>query len=99
MPPESSSGILGAQAPSPTYYSPVPSTAKKYLTDAEWQYWYEGKPAPAVINDPYGVPMEQPGAKRDGGSFLDRVTNISCWNTLMDESAYMNKRWNDFKVA
>jgi putative spermidine/putrescine transport system substrate-binding protein len=81
------------------YYSPVPSTAKKYLTDAEWQYWYEGKPAPAVINDPYGIPMEQPGAKRDGGSFLDRVTNISCWNTLMDESAYMNKRWNDFKVA
>ena len=43
--------------------------------------------------------MEQPGVKRDGGSFLDRVTNISCWNTLMDEAAYMNKRWNDFKVA
>jgi len=81
------------------YYSPVPSTAKKFLTDPEWQYWYEGKPAPSVINDPYGVPMEQPGAKRDGGSFIERVTNISCWNTLMDEAVYMNKRWNDFKVA
>ncbi|SKA11836.1 putative spermidine/putrescine transport system substrate-binding protein [Enhydrobacter aerosaccus] len=81
------------------YYSPVPSTAKKFLTPAEWDYWYEGKPATQVVLDPYGVPMEQPGAKRDGGSFIDRVTNISCWNTLMDEAAYMNKRWNDFKVA
>lgn len=81
------------------YYSPVPSTAKKHLTDAEWEYWYEGKPASAPIPDPYGVPMEEAGALRDGGSFLERVTNISCWNTLMDEAAYMNKRWNEFKVA
>ena len=57
------------------------------------------KPAPDVINDPYGVPMEKAGTVRDGGSFLERVKNISCWNTLMDEAAYMNKRWNDFKVA
>ena len=81
------------------YYSPVPTTAKKFLSPLEWDYWYEGKPATGVINDPYGVPMEQAGAKRDGGSFIDRVTNISCWNTLMDEAQYMNKRWNDFKAA
>jgi putative spermidine/putrescine transport system substrate-binding protein len=81
------------------YYSPVPSTAKKFLTANEWDYWYEGKPATAEILDPYGVPMEKPGAKRDGGSFIERVTNISCWNTLMDEAQYMNKRWNDFKAA
>ncbi|HXQ09059.1 MAG TPA: ABC transporter substrate-binding protein, partial [Bradyrhizobium sp.] len=65
----------------------------------EWDFWYDGKPAPSVINDPYGVPMEKAGTKRDGGSFVERVKNISCWNTLMDEAAYMNKRWNDFKVA
>src|SRR6266404_3546371 len=81
------------------YYSPVPSTAKKFLSAAEWDFWYDGKPAPEVINDPYGVPMEKVGTKRDGGSFLERVKNISCWNTLMDEAAYMNKRWNDFKIA
>jgi putative spermidine/putrescine transport system substrate-binding protein len=81
------------------YYSPVPTTAKKHLTANEWDYWYEGKPAKGPIMDPYGVAMEQPGAKRDGGSFMERVTNISCWNTLMDEAQYMNKRWNDFKVA
>jgi len=93
------SGWQGAFVARYGYYSPVPSTAQKYLTPAEWEFWYEGKPASAVIPDPYGVPMEQPGTKRDGGSFLERVTNISCWNTLMDEAAYMNKRWNDFKVA
>jgi putative spermidine/putrescine transport system substrate-binding protein len=81
------------------YYSPVPSTAKKFLSPNEWAYWYEGKPAKDTILDPYGVPMEKAGAKRDGGSFLERVTNISCWNTLMDEAVYMNKRWNDFKSA
>ncbi|HMN84710.1 MAG TPA: extracellular solute-binding protein [Bauldia sp.] len=81
------------------YYSPVPSTAKKFMTATEWDFWYEGKPAPEEIMDPYGVPMEPPGTVRDGGSFLERVKNISCWNTLMDEAAYMNKRWNDFKVA
>jgi putative spermidine/putrescine transport system substrate-binding protein len=81
------------------YYSPVPSTAKKEMTPTEWAFWYEGKPAPEEIKDPYGVPMEKAGTVRDGGSFLDRVKNISCWNTLMDEAAFMNKRWNDFKVA
>jgi len=81
------------------YYSPVPSTAKKFLTANEWDYWYEGKASKETILDPYGVAMEKAGAKRDGGSFLERVTNISCWNTLMDESVYMNKRWNDFKSA
>jgi putative spermidine/putrescine transport system substrate-binding protein len=93
------SGWQGAFVARYGYYSPVPSTAKTFLSAAEWDYWYEGKPAPEVIKDPYGIPMDQPGVKRDGGSFLDRVTNISCWNTLMDEAAYMNKRWNDFKVA
>lgn len=81
------------------YYSPVPTTAKNHMSDTEWAYWYEGKPAPEAITDPYGVPMEPAGTERDGGSFVERVTNISCWNTLMDEAAYMNKRWNDFKVA
>ena len=69
------------------------------MTDTEWADWYEGKPAPCPISDPYGVPTEKTGTVRDGGSFVQRVTKISCWNTLMDEAAYMNKRWNDFKVA
>ncbi len=93
------SGWQGAFVARYGYYSPVPSTAKEHLTPNEWAFWYEGKPAEEEVLDPYGVPMEPAGAVRDGGSFIERVTNISCWNTLMDEAAYMNKRWNDFKVA
>ena len=93
------SGWQGAFVSRYGYYSPVPSTAKKFMSPAEFAFWYEGKPAPEEVKDPYGVPMEKAGTVRDGGSFVERVTNISCWNTLMDEAAYMNKRWNDFKVA
>jgi putative spermidine/putrescine transport system substrate-binding protein len=93
------SGWQGAFVARYGYYSPVPTTAKKLLSPNEWDYWYEGKAARDAILDPYGVPMEKAGARRDGGSFLDRVTNIACWNTLMDEAQYMNKRWNDFKAA
>ena len=33
--------------------------------------------------------MEQPGHVRDGGSFWERMGNVACWNTLMDENRYM----------
>ena len=79
------SGWQGAFVSRYGYYSPVPSTAKKFMTPAEYTFWYEGKPAPEPVTDPYGVPMEVAGTVRDGGSFVERVTNISCWNTLMDE--------------
>lgn len=93
------SGWQGAFVARYGYYSPVPSTAKKNLSQAEWDYWYEGKAASGDILDPYGVKMEAAGALRDGGSFIERVNNISCWNTLMDEARYMNRRWNEFKAA
>ena len=82
------------------YYSPVPSTAKKFMTPTSTDFWYDGKPAPEDRSTtPTACRWRSAGTVRDGGSFLERVTNISCWNTLMDEAAYMNKRWNDFKVA
>ena len=43
------SGWQGAFVSRYGYYSPVPSTAKKFMTDTEWAYWYEGKPAPGPI--------------------------------------------------
>lgn len=81
------------------YYSPVPSTAEKFMTPNEYGYWYLGKPATDVIKDPYGQPIAKAGAVRDGGSFIERFTNISCWNTVMDENQYMIQRWNEFKSA
>jgi putative spermidine/putrescine transport system substrate-binding protein len=81
------------------YYSPVPKTAEKFMTPNEYGYWYLGKPAIATINDPFGAPIAKAGAVRDGGSFITRFTNISCWNTVMDENQYMIQRWNEFKSA
>ena len=78
------------------YYSSVPETAKAALSENERGYWYEGKAATEDIKDPYGNIMDKSGAKRDGGSFEERMGNIACWNTVMDEDRYMIQRWNDF---
>lgn len=93
------SGWVGGFIAKQGYYVGVPETAKKFLTDDEWEYWYEGKPAKADIKDPYGKVMEKAGAVRDGGSYEARFSKIACWNTLMDEARYMNEKWNEFRTA
>jgi putative spermidine/putrescine transport system substrate-binding protein len=92
-------GWQGAFVARHGYYSPVPASAEKFMTPNEYGYWYLGKPATAEIKDPYGVGIAKPGSVRDGGSFIERFTNISCWNTVMDENQYMIQRWNEFKSA
>lgn len=89
-------GWQGAFIARQGYYSSVPETALANLSANERGYWYEGKPAAEVILDPYGAVMEQVGRARDGGSFEQRMGNIACWNTVMDEDRYMIQRWNDF---
>jgi putative spermidine/putrescine transport system substrate-binding protein len=90
------SGWQGGFIAKQGYYSGVPSTAKKFLTAEEWDYWYEGKPAAVDIKDPYGTLMEHKGAVRDGGGIWERMGNIAVWNTVMDEDRYLTKRWNEF---
>ena len=55
------SGFQGAFIAAQGYYSAVPENAKKFLTEAEWDYWYGGKPAATDIKDPYGKLMEKAG--------------------------------------
>ena len=93
------SGWVGGFIAKQGYYVGVPETAKKFLTEDEWGYWYEGKPAKGVILDPLGKPMEKAGAVRDGGSYEARFSKIACWNTVMDEARYMNEKWNEFRTA
>ncbi|MBL3562457.1 ABC transporter substrate-binding protein [Rhodovulum sulfidophilum] len=81
------------------YYSAVPETSKNYMTENEWGYWFEGKPATEVITNPYGDAMAQPGETRDGGSFEERMGHIACWNAVMDENRYMIRKWNEFIAA
>ncbi|MDE3239047.1 MAG: extracellular solute-binding protein [Paracoccaceae bacterium] len=89
-------GWQGAFIARQGYYSALPETALANLTPNERGYWYEGKAATAVIKDPYGNVMDKVGAKRDGGSFQQRMGNIACWNTVMDEDRYLVQRWNQF---
>jgi putative spermidine/putrescine transport system substrate-binding protein len=90
------SGFQGAVIARQGYYSAVPDNAKKFLTEAEWDYWYDGKPAAADITDPYGKLVEKAGRVRDGGAFWERMGNIAVWNSVMDEDRYLTRRWNEF---
>jgi len=93
------SGWQGAFIAKQGYYSAVPETTKEALSPAEWDYWYEGKPAAVDILDPVGNLQDEAGAIRDGGSYAERMGNVACWNAIMDEDRYMTRRWNDFISA
>jgi putative spermidine/putrescine transport system substrate-binding protein len=93
------SGWQGAFIAKEGYYSPVPSTAKEFLTPAEWDYWYDGKPAAVDMMDPYGNLQDKKGAVRDGGSLWEREGRIAIWNTVMDEDRYLTRRWIEFVAA
>jgi putative spermidine/putrescine transport system substrate-binding protein len=69
------------------------------MSDDEWGFWVEGKPAAGDILAPDGKVMEKAGAVRDGGSFPERMGKVACWNSVMDEDRYMVKRWNEFIAA
>ncbi|MGE0226270.1 MAG: PotD/PotF family extracellular solute-binding protein [Acetobacteraceae bacterium] len=90
------SGFEGAFIARQGYYTAQPENARKFLTPAEWDYWYGGKPAETDIVNPYGKLMEKAGNVRDGGSFWDRLGNIAVWNSVMDEDRYLTRKWNEF---
>lgn len=89
-------GFPGAFIAREGYYSAQPENARKFLTPAEWDYWYGGKPAATDIVDPYGKLVEKAGRSRDGGSFDQRMGHIAVWNSVMDEDRYLTRKWNEF---
>ncbi|NUS67761.1 MAG: extracellular solute-binding protein [Ensifer adhaerens] len=93
------SGWVGAYLNRQGYYTAAMETAKGFMSEDEWGYWVEGKPAKGDILSPEGKVMEKAGAVRDGGSFEERMGKVACWNSVMDEDRYMIKRWNEFIAA
>ncbi|MEB3357103.1 MAG: extracellular solute-binding protein [Synechococcales bacterium] len=89
-------GWVGAFLGRQGYYSAVPETAKEYMSEAEWAYWYEGQAAAEDIKDPFDTVMDKAGAVRDGGSFDERFGNIVVWNSTMEENTYLVQKWNEF---
>lgn len=81
------------------YYSAAPETSRLFMTDDEWGFWFEGKPAQGDITSPQGQVIETAGAVRDGGSFEARMGNVACWNSVMDENQHMVRKWNEFIAA
>jgi putative spermidine/putrescine transport system substrate-binding protein len=93
------SGWVGAYLNRQGYYSACLETAKDYMSEDEWGFWMEGKPAEGDILSPDGKVMEKAGTIRDGGSFEERMGNVACWNAVMDEDRYMVQKWNEFIAA
>lgn len=93
------SGWVGGYLNRQGYYSAAMETAKQYMSEDEWGFWIEGKPAQGDILSPDGTVMEKAGAVRDGGSFEERMGRVACWNSVMDEDRYMVRRWNEFIAA
>ncbi|MFM7424084.1 MAG: PotD/PotF family extracellular solute-binding protein [Elainella sp.] len=89
-------GWMGAFLGRQGYYSAVPENARKFMKPAEWDFWYEGKPAAEDMVDPFGKTLEKKGAVRDGGSFKERMGNVVVWNSTMPEQVYLVKKWNEF---
>ena len=93
------SGWVGAYLNRQGYYSAVLDTAKQNMSADEWGYWMEGKAAAADIVSPDGKVIDKAGAKRDGGSFEERMGKVACWNSVMDQDRYMVQKWNEFVAA
>ncbi|MFC3631591.1 PotD/PotF family extracellular solute-binding protein [Paracoccus angustae] len=89
-------GVPGAIMARQGYYVSVPSRLCETLTDQEWDYWYGGLPAAADLPDQSGAIIVQKGERRAGGSYQQRLSNITVWSTIMPEHNYLVRRWHEF---
>jgi len=92
-------GWAGAFVARQGYYMSAYEPVKDHLSQNEWDYWYEGKPAAEELPDPFGAPLVAEGNVRDGGSYEARFKNIAVWNSIMSENDYLVKRWTEFLNA
>ncbi|HXE23657.1 MAG TPA: extracellular solute-binding protein [Roseiarcus sp.] len=81
------------------YYMSVRERTRRHLSEAEWDYWYEGKPAARDLPDPFGEACVRAGESRDGGSYLERMARVRVWNTIMEDHNYLVRRWVEFLNA
>ncbi|MBF0287028.1 MAG: extracellular solute-binding protein [SAR324 cluster bacterium] len=93
------SGWPGAFVARQGYYISIPERARPYLSQAEWDYWYEGKPSAIAMKGPNGKIAVKKGVVRNGGSYWKRFSNVAVWNTVMDTYEYSLPRWYEFLLA
>lgn len=90
------SGWPGAFVARQGYYISNPQRAKSHLTQDEWDYWYEGKPAAMQLKGTDNKVSVQTGDIRSGGSYEKRFSNVAVWNTVMPTYDYSIQKWYEF---
>ena len=78
----------------------VLETAKANMEPYEWAYWMEGKPAEKDIHGARRRRCSRrPARCATAAPTTTRMGAIACWNSVMDENAYMVQKWNEFIAA
>lgn len=90
------SGYPGAFIARQGYYISNPERSRPLMAAGEWDYWYEGKVATQAMRGTDGKISVKPGDHRDGGSYVQRFSNIAVWNTVMDNYDYSLDKWYEF---
>ena len=93
------SGWAGAFIARQGYYISNPQRSKQYLSQAEWDYWYDGKPALTDLMGTDGNKVVSKGDMRSGGSYEQRFSNVAVWNTVMNTYEHSLARWYEFIVS
>jgi len=93
------SGWAGAFIARQGYYISNPERSRAHLSQDEWDYWYDGKPANTDLMGTDGSIVVAKGALRSGGSYQQRLSNVAVWNTVMDTYEYSLARWYEFIVS
>lgn len=90
------SGWPGAFIARQGYYISNPQRSKPLLSEAEWDYWYDGKPASLPLLGTDGKVSVSKGDIRTGGSYEKRFSNVAVWNTVMPTYDYSLQKWYEF---
>lgn len=88
-------GKPGAMMARSGAYMSNPASTRRWLSDAEWDFWYGGKPAAVPITNPVGQTIYETGSVREGGSYEQRMARVAVWDTVMDEHNYLVRRWEN----
>ncbi|WP_206057344.1 extracellular solute-binding protein [Nitratireductor sp. XY-223] len=88
-------GYAGAAMARQGSYMSNPEAVRQHLTKAEWDFWYEGKPAGGPITDWDGYTVYDVGESRGGGSYQQRIDKIVVWDAVIEEHNYLVRRWEN----
>ena len=74
-------------------YVANPYAVRPHLSEAEWDFWYGGKPAAEDIRDQAGRVIFDKGEVREGGDYETRMSRVVVWDTIMTEHNYLVRSW------